>query len=74
MIEIVSIVSIESLCLLIFSSGIVFPLTAAVALVIGAAMLLESWIYIFRSQGRAQQIMESCWSSYLGLFPLLLLL
>ena len=42
MIEIVSIVSIGSLCLPIFSSGIVFPLTAAAALVIGAAMLLES--------------------------------
>ena len=42
MIEIVSIVSIRSLCLPIFSSGIVFPLTAAAALVIGAAMLLES--------------------------------
>ena len=34
MIEIVSIVSIESLCLLIFSSGIVFLLTAAAALVL----------------------------------------
>ena len=34
MIEIVSIVSIGSLCLPIFSSGIVFPLTAAADLVL----------------------------------------